>query len=475
MNRFALGLLSLMFPILAMAEIPCFELSEVRDNRPWLVTFGHRSSAVLAAKAAAEQAKLQGFRVALVMIPYKGDSLFKSNPKARLYADEIIEFDSPEADPSEVIKRVRALGTIRSIEPGNDEWVPLARRVREDLRLNLPKGNRGPRPDPNDKYTMSETLKKHGLRHVRQTKAKNLNEVLKFIQTAGLRPSNDKSSYLILKPINSSGSNGFTEVFGKDGQIDAAEIEAKLATLLKMTNDKGEPITEVLVQEALKGVEYAVNFLYSRDEASGDEHWVNYAIWRYKKRPGRIYDYDRAIIDISSKRVRDIHEYTMAALKVLQLDPGAIHAEIIFTQNGPVLIDVGNRLMGSSQPRLESFVAGIDIPTMNILAHTDFKKFKELMPNALPQPRMHAALLTLTNLGAPTVLREDAQQLLELVRKRPSVRMAFFDAEPGVLIPTAKNLFVGAYGQVEFAHETYEVLMQDLEFVRNQMQFLRKP
>lgn len=433
--------------------------------------------------AEAAQNVLKGSSIASVLVkaPYSPESNLRPAEGVEKFYDHIIPLASMNASdfsPELVLSELAKWGPIVGVEPGNDEFVPHARRLEEALARRagkvLPK-----RTDPNDKFQMAQALAQGGLDHIRGRLVSSTSEVLQFIHEYQLRPHpQGKHSYLVIKPNKSSGGHGFTPLFGQKGQISFEEIDGVIQKLKSLREDDGSPIQSFLVQEALRGPEYPINMMASKNKRTGEVHRVNYFSWKYQKDSRtKIYDYDQSITDLSSPRMQEILQYSQKVAKLFEIDEGAAHMEIFYVPGrGPVLVDLGLRLPGSSQPRLESLaLGGISVPEALVWSRLDFDRFVALFPKTQMPAQLHATVITLANRGTQeAVLREDALKIFEeKVRSLPSFQNGFFDRNPGETVEVATSLFKGCYGQVELAHADYRVLVRDRDFVRKELQFLR--
>lgn len=75
------------------------------------------------------------------------------------------------------------------------------------------------------------------------------------------------------------------------------------------------------------------------------------------------------------KRGEEVVHYTRQAITALGIVDGAAHTEVMLTARGPVLIETGARLMGSTQPRLHAEYSGTSHVHLLALALTEPEAF----------------------------------------------------------------------------------------------------
>jgi biotin carboxylase len=92
---------------------------------------------------------------------------------------------------------------------------------------------------------MGETIRKAGVRAVKQLVSANIDEVKEYISSWNPQPFE-----VIVKPCNSAGSDSVTLCHS------LAEIEAAFSVIIGKTNGLGLLNSTVLIQEYLSGTEY---------------------------------------------------------------------------------------------------------------------------------------------------------------------------------------------------------------------------
>lgn len=229
----------------------------------------------------------------------------------------------------------RTLSDIKALDPvvvvaGSESGVPLATRLAEDL--GLPGNPAANIPQMTRKDCMHEALKKAGIRYIKGRKVKNVAEALEFCRE-------NKFTDAVVKPLQSAGSQGLFLCNS------LSDVENAVNELLSMIDIFGRPITEVLVQERIRGTEYIVNTVSCQGI-----HKMN-SVLRYKKQTtpegGYIYDYIETITRLESGHSEMI-QYALKVADAIGIKYGMVHGEYVIDKTGPVLIEVNCRPMGCS-------------------------------------------------------------------------------------------------------------------------------
>ena len=220
-----------------------------------------------------------------------------------------------------------------AIIPGTESGVLLADKLSDALQLKccndivLSQARR-------NKYEMSEAVKRQGLDTIKQCRTANLEAGLEFVKGIGFP--------VVVKEIDGAGGHGFA--------ICRNDVEFKLAfeNILKSTNPFDKRNSEVLVQEFVRGEEYAVNSV-----SKAGRHYITEVV-KYKKREedsgGLIYETStlQTYEDVQRNGVVDYAQGVLTALGII-FGPG--HTEVMVTPEGRcLLIECGARLAGGSLP-----------------------------------------------------------------------------------------------------------------------------
>lgn len=216
----------------------------------------------------------------------------------------------------------------QAVIPGCEGSVLLANQIAK--RLGLPYNEGGISGALRNKYKMQQALAEKGLRHIRSIKTDDYQEVFDWMDELGL----DK---VVIKPLADGGSRAVYVCRS------TAEIKAVFDEVLNMLDECNKVNSQLLVQEFIEGDEYILNHV-----SQGGRHYLT-DVYKYIKEispDGRpLYDAG-LVLNPHDLELAELNDYTCAVLDALGLTSGPSHAEVKLTKNGPVLIEVGARLMG---------------------------------------------------------------------------------------------------------------------------------
>lgn len=185
-----------------------------------------------------------------------------------------------------------------------------------------------------NKFIMQETIKSAGLVGVTQKLCQSMEETLAFAKHLLM-----DQERVVLKPFRGVASES---VFLCQTIPEVQDAWEKI-TSTSIFGSAGRH-ENVLVQEFLPGVEYAV------DVVSRNGHHKVAAIWRYDKRPANdaafCYFKTELVDAVIDDNVPSICNYVDSALTALGVKWGLSHTEVIVTSDinrGPVLVEVNCR------------------------------------------------------------------------------------------------------------------------------------
>ncbi|OKP03617.1 ATP-grasp domain-containing protein [Xenorhabdus eapokensis] len=235
------------------------------------------------------------------------------------------------------LKEKEVIAVIAGQEPG----VTLADLLSESLNLKNSNGTRLSSSRRN-KYDMIETLHENNIKAAYQIKSSDKSDIINWV--------NNKNGYpCVVKPLSSASTDGVTICFNERDVIDACDVVLKNKDIFGVDNE------EILVQSFLDGDEYIV------DTVSCGGHIYICGIWKYVKKMvyggKKIYDRD-VLIDESTYEAKLLVDYIYKVLPALGIMNGPAHAEVILTNGGPALVEIGARLNGNMEPDFHDIVLG---------------------------------------------------------------------------------------------------------------------
>lgn len=245
---------------------------------------------------------------------------------------------------------VRAAGSspIKAVVCGSEFGVLLEDAVADGLnkRLgtnNLKSSGMACTQTKVDKHAQATLLRQEGLNAVQETLAYSEEDVLDFLKQQG----RDSELAVVVKPQTGAGSVGVTFCTSKQEVVDAfhailaGEHKANYHGRYKHYTKAG-----VLVQEYLDGTEYIVNMVVL------DGVIKTTAMFKYDKRPyngAAFVCFSKELVVLEGEtRHLEILEYAERVVRALGFKNGALHAEVMYTNRGPVLVEMNCRLHGGN-------------------------------------------------------------------------------------------------------------------------------
>jgi biotin carboxylase len=261
-------------------------------------------------------------------------------------------------DEAELVEVLRGLDPVCVIA-GQESSVPLADRLSETV--GVPSNGSALSPARRDKYEMTETLRRAGVPCVRQFKTDDPDAAVAWAEEHGSYP-------VVVKPLSSAASDGVVVCAGPDA------VRAAARGVLDAPNMFGIANTEILVQSYLKGTEYIVDTV-----SSGGERYVC-GVWEYEKTllpSGKnIYNRDLLADPAGNPVVAALTAYVDEVLAALGVDWGPAHAEVIVTDEGPVLVEIGTRLNGNLSAPFHDVCLGHNQAALTAQAYTRPEEFR---------------------------------------------------------------------------------------------------
>jgi len=261
------------------------------------------------------------------------------------FFSEFLEFDEMEEGLPQLVEAVRALPyNIVGVFAGSEPGVELANRLSGAIGLvttnplELLEARK-------DKAEMQEALRRCGVPAAEQFKSGDLDQLLVWARDRGQWP-------LVAKPTGGAGSEG---VFLCKTEDDITNAHHEIIGNLSAT---GAFNSELALQEFLEGDEYIV------DTVSFEGKHMCVAMWVYNKKKGLPWNPHAIMMEQSmllapnGEKQDKLIEYTLQVLDAVGLEYGPCHTEIMFTQRGPILVEVNARMHGLQGPRLIELCTG---------------------------------------------------------------------------------------------------------------------
>ncbi|MCX5751102.1 MAG: ATP-grasp domain-containing protein [Candidatus Saganbacteria bacterium] len=325
--------------------------------------------------------------------------------------------------------------------PGAETGVLLADSL--SRRLKLPSNDTALSLARRNKYMMQENLRARGLRAIKEKYAVNLSELLSWAEEQKTWP-------IVLKPVEDAGTEGVNFCNNLE------ELKNAFHSIMHHINSLGIENTSVLAQERVTGTECIVNTVSFEDKHYITDHWQYRKIVVGNSFP--IYDYAR-LMPHPINHNHELVKYDASVLDALGFTNGPSHGELMLTDTGPVLIEVGARLMGASMPpEIVSECIGhnqLDLTLDCFLNPQHFLKKVE-RPYQLFK---HCMIKFLISYQEGTVKAIPGRSIIE---KLPSARVIRVNPKVGGAIPKTIDLFTSP-GEVILVHQDPAVLEADYQ------------
>jgi predicted ATP-grasp superfamily ATP-dependent carboligase len=230
---------------------------------------------------------------------------------------------------SELITQLKAVKVTR-IYYGSEISVAIADRLSQALCPQFA-NNPATASYRSNKFAMTEAVRLAGLPHIKQIKT---GHSLTSEQEAELATWQFP---VIVKPVNCSASLGVECCYS------IAEVKTRLRTQTQ-ANFFGQPVDTYLVQEYLVGSEYIIDTFSMRGEhhLSGTLRTCRSL---HQRNPICLYS---ELAPSDHPEAAACIDYTKKVLSAVGLENGFGHTEVMYTEKGPVLIEVNPRISGAN-------------------------------------------------------------------------------------------------------------------------------
>lgn len=190
----------------------------------------------------------------------------------------------------------------------------------------------------------------------------------------------------------------------------------------------GNPVREWLVEEYVRGREFAVNTF-----SFGSRHVV-LDIWEYRQTDTRDYDFPYRDF-LQSEPDPVVESFALDVLRAYDITVGPAHIELKVDASGPALIEIGARLPGAGIPGI--WARGSDFRPYHdtLAAHLGRRPAVMTRPLAC---RAKVGMTFIRNDGPPGTLR--ALDGLDRLSELPGVDAVHVRARPGDWVATSDHL-----------------------------------
>jgi biotin carboxylase len=322
---------------------------------------------------------------------------------------------------------------------GSESGVELSDSISEALALKTTNGTALSHAR-RDKFAMVEALKAQGIKTVEHFKSNRLSPILTWISATTTYP-------VVVKALDSAGTDG---VFICDTPD---EVTAAFNSIIDVENFMGQMNREVLVQSYLRGVEYIVNSV-----SCEGRHFVN-DLWEYKKKyiagHGNVYDRD-VLLSFEGELQAQLISYTHTVLNALGINYGPTHAEVMMTEDGPVLVEVAARLSGATSMEVSDECVGHNAIQLAVDSYVDHAAFYNsvLQPNQL---KKFAMVINLANEREGIVQNISIEEKVHAIA---SYRSHYVRIHAGDTLNVTTSIF-SSPASFQLAHVSLEQLEED--------------
>lgn len=359
--------------------------------------------------------------------------------------DELLVFDA--SNPERVLGRLGELG-VRAVFIGTESGVTVGDLLAS--RLGLPGNDFASSHLRLDKFSMHEALAAGGVTSYKRHLIQSTGEALHWMEREGIQ-----------FPVITKPRSGAATQFVRRA-LDGADLERNIDESIGKTDLFGKQVEELIVEEYLSGPEFAINGVIVDGQAYVSD------VWEYHKRitsqGSIIYDRD-IIISCLDPNYPVLAEYVFDVLAALHFRNGTFHAEVKLEKQGPVLLEVAARPMGSNQPAIVERCTGTSQIDLMVDAYLDPQAFAR--KTAKPyQLLLRSQVIELAS-HSEGVVREIPLEALMHPSHMPSYSHHKMNIKVGSRVRMTENLLDSHLGTIFLLHEDGEQINSDYLRIRD--------
>lgn len=294
--------------------------------------------------------------------------------------DEDIHVDMSQDMPERIAEAARSTGHSFDGVWGVKELImPVVGQVQ--TLLNIEHANGGaPYKIARDKFQTRVALERANLNTPKAHAIKSIDDIDAAIERVGFP--------MIIKPTAGAGSEGVYKAFNRDDLVKfTAQILKEIESNPYLTTDGLDLVAPIVAETLLIPViyndvvqEFDVDILVSHGKmvyGNVIDNWI----------PDAPYFQDKVVSvpSVTPNNVqKELLEYSFECVKALGFKSGAFHVESMYTENGPMLLEVNPRVGGGEIQQCHERVYGVDLNLNALLSFLNI----DIAPPSHEQPQM---------------------------------------------------------------------------------------
>jgi hypothetical protein len=294
---------------------------------------------------------------------------------------------------------------------------------------------------------MFETVGRNGLRVAKHAAGRSAEEILE-------RAERESITYpLVVKPSASAGADcvKFCE--------HPEDVRAACAQIHGQVNALGLVNEQVVVQEMLRGEEFIVNTV----STDGVHRVADILICGKRRVPGHgMLSEVEKLVPCNGQEQAHLVQYVYRVLDALGIRFGPSHIELMYTPEGPMLIELAARLQGAIDPNAMALCTGTSHVHLSVDALVDPDGFLQQAHCGYPfRNNLYRVLLSSRRSGVLAGLPG-----LDCIRRLASFHDVQMWVGPGDRVNETLD-FVHCPGYLHLVHSDRNVVERDYQVVRS--------